>query len=214
MRRILAVLSFPMLLAACGAEPVWAPDEQVAAAAYRPVNEPPSITLYTAVNNRSNDGAHSGMMINASQRVVFDPAGTWWHRTAPERNDVHYGFTPGLERLYLDYHARETYRVVEQKIVVSPEVAERALQLAEAYGAVPKAMCANSTSSILSQLPGFESVGSSFFPAKVMRSFGELPGVQVRTYIDTDPDDNSTRLQGQKSQGMYVVEGYAPSPNT
>lgn len=213
MRRIIAVISFPILLAACGAEPVWAPDEAVAAAAYRPAAEPPSITLFTMVNNRSDEGAHSGLMINASQRVVFDPAGTWWHRTVPERNDVHYGITPLMEQFYLDYHARETYRVVAQTVVVSPEVAERALQLVQARGAVPKAFCANSVSATLRELPGFEGVGRSFFPGKIMDRFAEVEGVEAVTYFDSDPHDHAAKLtSGQKSTNLYQVPGYAPKP--
>lgn len=207
MRRLLVAIALPLLLAACGAESVWAPDEAVAAAAYRPAGEAPSITLYTAINNRSEEGGHSSLMINASQRVVFDPAGTWWHRTVPERNDVLYGMTPQMERFYLDYHARVTYRVVEQKIIVSPEVAEMALQLVEANGAVPKAMCANSVSGILSQLPGFESISRTYYPRKISNQFTQLPGVQTRTYFDDDADDNSARLSGQQSDGFRVVEG-------
>ena len=111
MRHWIACLLVPALLAGCGAEPVWAPDEAVTRAAYRDTENPPSITLFTVLNNRSGEGAHSALMINASQRVIFDPAGTWWHRTAPERNDLHYGITPTMLKFYIDYHARETYHV-------------------------------------------------------------------------------------------------------
>ena len=55
---------------------------------------------------------------------------------------------------YIDYHARETYDVVEQTVYVSPEVAELVLARVKAYGAVPKAMCTNATSSILRGDPG------------------------------------------------------------
>ena len=34
---------------------------------------PPRIFLYTLVNNDSGAGAHSVLVINASQRVIFDP---------------------------------------------------------------------------------------------------------------------------------------------
>ena len=155
---------------ACGAEPVWAPDEAVARARYVS-GEPPSITLYTVVRKRGNEGAHSGLMIDGSQRVMFDPAGTWHHPTVPERNDLHYGITERMRKFYIDYHARETYDVIEHKIYVSPAVAEAAIRRAEAYGAVNKAFCGSSVSDILRGLPGFETMPSTFFPNRIMRAF-------------------------------------------
>ena len=114
LRAVLALLAL-LTLAACGAEPKWAPEEQVQAARY--VHDgPPAITLFTVINNRSNAGAHSGLMINGSERIMFDPAGTWQHPRIPERNDVHYGITPRIVNFYIDYHARETYRVIEQTV--------------------------------------------------------------------------------------------------
>jgi hypothetical protein len=70
--------------------------------------------------------------------------------------------------------------------IVTPEVAELALQRALAYGAVPKAQCATATSSVLRGLPGFSSIPSTLGPKKVMRAFGELPGVTERVITDND----------------------------
>ena len=142
MRRLLICLCLPLLLAACGAEPVWAPDDAVARARFVS-GEPPSITLFTVVRKNGGEGAHSGLMIDASQRVMFDPAGTWHHPTVPERNDLHYGITEQMRKFYIDYHARETYDVIEYRLPVSAEIAEMALRRAEAYGAVNKAFCGN-----------------------------------------------------------------------
>ena len=142
LRAVLAFLAL-LTLAACGAEPVWAPEERVQAARY--VHDGPNaITLFTVINNRSNAGAHSGLMINDSERIMFDPAGTWNHPRIPERNDVHYGITPRIVDFYIDYHARETFRVVEQTIVVSPGVADLVARRVKEYGAVPMAQCARS----------------------------------------------------------------------
>lgn len=198
MRGALILVLLPLFLAGCGAEPVWAPDEQVEAAVYRDAS-PTSITLFTMVNNRSNEGAHSGLMINASQRVIFDPAGSWWHRTAPERNDVHYGFTPTMQQFYTDYHARETYRVVMQTVEVPPEVAEQALARVEAYGAVPRAMCGISTSRVLKGLPGFEDMPSRLYPGRIMNAFAKLEGVETEVIYQEDADDNASVLAAQQS---------------
>lgn len=176
-------------LSACAATSVYAPQGAVDAARY--VAAPPtSITLYTVINNRSGAGAHSGLLINASQQVMFDPAGTFQHPRVPERNDVHYGMTPRIVNFYIDYHARETFRVIEQTVVVSPGVAELVKQRAEAHGAVPKAQCSNSISAILNGVPGFESLGSTWYPKKLSDAFGKLPGVKSRTITDDSADKN------------------------
>ena len=122
MRRLifcLAALFALLSLSACGAPSVWASDKSVQEAAY--VHDgPPMVTLFTVISKQSGNGAHSGLLINGSQRVMFDPAGTWQHPKLPERNDLHYGITPKMEAFYIDYHARETYDVIKQDIVVSP----------------------------------------------------------------------------------------------
>ncbi len=189
MPRIFLSLAALLFLAACGAQSKWAPDDFVAAKRY--VHDgPPTLTLFTVISNRSGAGAHLGLMINGSQRVLFDPAGTFQHPNIPERNDVHYGITPAVVDFYIDYHARITHHVVRQDLVVSPEVAEQAIRLVEAYGAVPKAFCTKSITDILRQLPGFESIPSTFFPKKAMEAFGRLPGVTTQTFYDDDPEEN------------------------
>lgn len=201
MRRLVIALALPLFLANC-AEPVWAPDEEVARARYVST-EPPSITLFTVVRRLGDEGAHSGLMINGSQRVIFDPAGTWTHPEAAERNDLHYGMTPRMKQYYIDYHARETFDMYEQVVVVSPEVAELAIKRAAENGAVGKALCGNSISAILGDVPGFESVGKSYFPKAIMRDFAKLPGVVTYKYIDDDPTTTkplvAVRVQGPES---------------
>ncbi|HQY43443.1 MAG TPA: hypothetical protein PK450_04625 [Paracoccaceae bacterium] len=195
MRRLLIALCLPFFLSAC-AEPVWAPDEAVARARYVS-EEPASITLFTVVRKLGGEGAHSGLMINGSQRIMFDPAGTWHHPTVPERNDVHFGITPRMKQFYIDYHARETYDVYEQTVLVSPAVAELALRRVQENGAVGKALCGNAISSVLRDIPGFESVGKSFFPKKIMNAFGALPGVVTVVHDDSDADNNQALLATQ-----------------
>ncbi len=190
MIRLVFALMALVSVAACGApESKFASDEAVAAARYVH-SGPPSITLFTVLATRDGSGAHSGLMINGSQRVMFDPAGTWHHPRLPERNDVHYGMTPKMVSFYIDYHARETFDVIEQTVIVSPGVAQLVMQKAIAYGAVPKTQCTNSISAILSDVPGFESLPRTWFPAKYMEAFKKLPGVTYRKYTDTDADKN------------------------
>lgn len=189
MRRIILSLFLLLGLTACAAESKWAPAEEVARARYVH-GGPPTITLFTVVSNSSDNGGHAGLLINGSQRILFDPAGTWYHPQIPERNDVHYGMTENAVDFYIDYHARVTWRVYRHDLVVSPAVAEKAIQLAEAYGAVPKAMCTQAVTSILRDLPGFESIPRTLFPTTAMAAFEKLPGVTEQVFRDNDPDDN------------------------
>lgn len=188
MRRLWLVVVLPVLLAACGAEPIWAPEEQVQAALHRH-DGPPALTLYTVISNRSGGGAHSALMVNSTHRAIFDPAGTFKHPVLPERNDVHFGITERARELYIDYHARETYHVVEQTIAVTPEQAALAMRLIQENGAVPKAMCSSSVTNILRQVPGFETIPQSMFPKKPMEAFGALPGARTVKFYDDSPDN-------------------------
>jgi hypothetical protein len=195
--RILCGLVVALAFAACGADSKWAPQEQVDAMRF--VAGPPTyITLYTVVNTRTGSGAHSAILVNASERVIFDPAGTWYHPKLPERHDVHFGMSDKAVAFYLDYHTRITYNTIEQTIYVSPEVAELVLARVKAYGAVPKAMCTQATSSILRGVPGFESLPQTFYPRKLSEAFGRLPGVTTRVVTDDDADDNHGVLMRQR----------------
>ncbi len=190
MWRLLLALMVPFLLSGC-AEPVWAPEEEVQRAIYRH-DAPPSITLITIVSNRSGAGGHSSLLVNGSQRVIFDPAGTWKHPMLPERNDVHFGMTPSAVDFYIDYHARETFHVVSQDVPVSSEVAEIALRRVQDYGPVGKAFCSNATTDILRSIPGFETTPRSFSPKKAMEYFDTKPGVKRSVVYDDSPANNAT----------------------
>ena len=199
-RLALSILAL-VTLAACGAESVYAPDDVVARAAYVDPG-PKTITLYTVINNRSQEGAHSALLINGSQRVLFDPAGSWFNRHAPERNDVIFGMTPTLESFFDDYHARETFRVRKQTVVVTPEQAEIAIQRALQAGPVPQARCAWSTSDVLRGVPGFESIPRVLSPKKLSKSFAKLPGIIEDVKIrDDDPDERGALLNTQNTGG-------------
>lgn len=194
LRRAFAGLAL-LALAACGSADTR-PDasfEAVSRAAYTH-SAPPALTLFTMINNRSGAGAHTSLMINGSQRVIFDPAGTVRLSAVPERGDVLYGINPAVADFYARAHARETYHVVVQRIEVSPQVAEQALQLAINNGSVNSGMCTASTSALLRQLPGFGSVTSTWFPKKLMDSFETLPGVQTTKIFENDDDDKGVAI--------------------
>lgn len=192
-RRLLAALCLPLALAACGAESVWAPDEEVQRAAYRH-DAPPSVTLITVISNRNNSGAHTALLVNGSQRVIFDPAGTFKHPHLPERNDVVYGITPAALDFYIDYHARETFHVVSQEVPVTPDVAEAALAAVQNYGAVPKAFCSSATANVLRATPGFQDAPNGFSPKALMQVVATKPGVKETVVYDDSPADNKYLL--------------------
>ncbi|GGD23428.1 hypothetical protein [Sinisalibacter lacisalsi] len=191
MRRITILLITLLGLSACAMpDPVWAPDEAVDRARVSSSGAP-TLTLFSVINVKSGNGGHSGLLVSApSERVLFDPAGSFQHPRLPERHDVLHGMTDAAVDFYIDYHSRESWRVVRQEISVPAAVAEQALALAKANGPVPNAFCTNSITAILSELPGFESIRSTMFPENLQADFAKLPGVSTREYHDNDPDNN------------------------
>lgn len=193
MKRRTFILSAPLAITACGPvlrEEVLAPQSAIDRVAVTSPG-PRRLSLLTMKNVRSGSGAHTAMIIKASQTVLWDPAGTFGHETIPERNDVHFGITQQLEDIFISFHARETYYVVVQEVDVSPEVAEMALRLVMDNGPTPKAACARHTSRIIHKLPGFETVGNTFFPNSLEKQFAEIPGVRTRVVREDDDDDKS-----------------------
>ena len=197
-RTVLCLLAFLSLTACAGINQDFASDAEVQAARFT-AEGPSSITLFTVVSTRNGSGAHSGLLINGSERVMFDPAGSWFNRSIPEQGDVHYGMTNQAVAMYIDYHARETFRVVEQTVEVPTSVANIAIARAKAYGAVPQAQCANSISTILSGVPGFEGLRKTWYPNKYSEQFELLPGVKTRVINDDDADEHSALLAQQAS---------------
>lgn len=185
MKRIFAGLAIATILAGCANDTgVDSTPEEVAQAVYRAPGT--TLTLITVVNNRTGAGGHTGLLVNASQQVIFDPAGSFRDERVVERGDVLYAMSPKWVRAYQSAHARAAYHVMTQEITVTPEQAERALQLVRSNGAVPGAFCANSTSAILAQIDGFESIKSTFYPVKLAEQFAQLPGVRTQRYYEDD----------------------------
>lgn len=192
--RLIAAFLLMALVAACATAPdiPYASDERVKASAYRAPG-PDTLTVFTMVNNGSGKGAHSAVMINASQRVIFDPAGSFQNARVPEQEDVLYGVTPAVLAGYKSAHARSTFHVVSQTFEVTPQQAETALRLATTNGAVPKAFCADATSSLLRRVPGFGDIDQTMFPTKLMNQLAARPDVTEEKYFE---DDEGTITDG------------------
>ena len=75
MRLTLTCVALLAALSACSAIAPSASDEEIAAVAFRN-DGPASVTLMTVINTSSGSGAHSALLIDGPQRVIFDPAGT------------------------------------------------------------------------------------------------------------------------------------------
>ena len=188
----LALLLSLLILTACGgpAEQRWASDAVMSQHLYRP-DGPPELRLFTVVSTENGSGAHSALLITTPrERILFDPAGSFQLSFAPERNDVHFAMSPRALAVYIDYHARESFDVVEQRLPVTAAQAEQVAALAKAYGAVPKAQCSVSVNRILQQVPGFEAMRVTYFPNQTRARFATLPGVVERVITDASADQS------------------------
>jgi hypothetical protein len=131
-RSVVLACAAAITLAGCAERTPQASDAEMARLSHVSADAP-SLTLVTSISNRSNAGAHSALIINGAERVVFNPSGSWQHPQAPEQGDFHRNFSPAMEDWFFDYYARDTFRIRAQTIEVSPEVAAQALDAARRY---------------------------------------------------------------------------------
>lgn len=185
MTRLFLVLAAVAALAGCGAKNAdyVQPSADMATGHYV-AGGPPSLTLITIRANDTGKGAHTALLINGSEQVIFDPAGSFRHAQIRREGDVLIGISPAFWQGYISMHARATHHVDTQTVIVSPEVAEKALALAYQRGAVPAAYCARSTSSLLQQLPGFEGIRTHWFPTELEENFTAVTGVKPSSYYE------------------------------
>ncbi len=181
-------------LAGCADNPPNATGAEVARRAYVPDRDP-SITLVTVRDVRSDGGAHTGLILRGSQVVIYDPAGSFRHPDVPEIDDMLFGVTPTIERVYVDYHVRPTHWMTLQEMPVSRAKADEVIRLARSSGRAMQAACATKTSAILRQA-GFD-VGRTWFPKRLMREFGALPGVETRRIDMGNVDTNHNVIFGR-----------------
>ena len=128
----LGALLLAALVTAC-AQFSNSPPEEIARARYVS-DEEPYVALVTMIHRRNENGAHTALVVNGSQVVIYDPAGSFEHSQVPENDDVLYGITPELKSVYINYHARNTTYVREQRVPVSREFADAVISRMEAQG--------------------------------------------------------------------------------
>ena len=181
----LACILCAAVLAGCAEKGKESPQTQIEAATYAHSGQP-KLTLITMINNRTGAGAHTALLVQGNQSVIFDPAGSFEHAQIPERGDVLYGMSPTWIQIYKSAHARSNFHVVSQEFNVTPAQAARAMQLIQARGSVPSAQCAYATSALLKQVPGFQSIQQGYYPLKLMEQAEQLSGVKTTRYYEDD----------------------------
>ena len=185
----LAVGLFLMVSACTTQDVVYAPDIEVQSKAYVHGGQP-TVTLLTMINNATGSGGHSAVMINGSQRVMYDPAGRFKDPRVAERYDVLYGVTPEVLQRYNSFHSRKTHHVLIQELPVSLATANAVIQSALQQGNSPDALCANNTAHLLSRVPQFANIRKTFFPKALAENFGRFPGVVTQRYYEQDEGQN------------------------
>lgn len=184
MRRLILALAALGALAGCARNDDYVqPDPGMARGPYHD-GGPAALTLVTVQANDTGNGAHTALLINGSEQVIFDPAGSFRHPTIRREGDVLVGISPAFWQGYTSMHARPTHHVELQRVEVPEDVANRALALAYETGAVPSAHCAQSTSALLRQLPGFEEIPRTFFPNRLEAAFEDVTGVAATSYYE------------------------------
>lgn len=182
-------------LSGCAAEHVRAPQDEIAAARYMSP-EPPYVALLTTIKTPSGNGYHSALLVNGAQKAIYDPAGTFTHKDAPEFEDVHFGYRPEVARVYRAYHTRDNYALMIQRLPVSRAFADQVLARMLRQGASPKAHCTINTAEILQDFPAFGDIPRTYWPGTLRDAFARLPGIE--TEIDTGDSYNVVRVKVER----------------
>ena len=191
MRALTAVLLLGLSLFAAGCagnSGTALPAEISAAAAHLPA--PASVSLITMVNDRTEFGEHSALLINGSQQIIYDPAGSFRHSQLPRRDDVVYGITPRYADYYNSYHARFGYYVKVQTLEISREQADAMIAAAQAKGHVPKLFCATAISDVLNDFPQFADIPVTVFPGAIMKRVARIEAVDTTIIREDDIGQN------------------------
>jgi len=193
----IVALGCALVLAGCEIYEPASPEE-ISRARYVS-EEPPSVTLISMVSNRTGRSAHSALLINGSERVLYDPAGTFTHPDLPRRGDIHYGMTPRYLDYYERYHARHSHHVHSQTVYVSRATADQVLANAQARGPTPKLLCNTAVAAVLRPVPPFTGISGSISPEPARRDFAQIPGVAESFVYGDDP--GQTRVWETEAAG-------------
>ena len=183
------LLGMSLFVAGCAGNRGTAPAEEISAAQFSNP-DPAFISLITMVNSNSEFGEHSALLINGSQQIIYDPAGSFRHSELPRRDDVVYGITPRYADYYNSYHARFGYYVKVQTLEISREQADAMIATAQARGHVPKLFCATAISDVLNDFPQFADIPVTFFPGAIMKRVARIEAVDTVIIREDDIGQN------------------------
>ena len=183
------LLGLSLFITGCASNSGTAPAEEISAAQFsNPA--PASVALITMVNSNSEFGEHSALLINGSQQIIYDPAGTFRHSELPRRDDVVYGITPRFASYYNSYHARFGYYVKVQTLEISREQADAMIVASQARGHVGKLFCASAVSDVLNDFPQFSHIPVTFFPGAIMKRVAQNEAVDTLIIREDDIGQN------------------------
>ncbi len=163
---------------------------EVIAASHYVSGEPPSLTVVNMRNVGSDASEHTGLLINGSEQVLFDAAGNYRHPRSPRAGDVHYGVTPTIFQSYKSFHARSDYYLTIQTLPLTLEQADALIARAKQQGPTRQMFCADGTSDVLQDIPGFSDMKRTMFPSVIERYFDNYPGVTKTTFYESDTGKN------------------------
>ncbi len=143
---------------------------------------PPQITLFTFVYEPIDFHWHSGLMISAGERILYDPAALWNDRPRRRHRDVRYGFCDERLANYMQRVVGRSRHVIIQSVEVPAEVAQAALEIAVSRQPRIYGTCASSITTLLRELPGFEDIPRVVFPVNLMEAFADIPGVRTTRF--------------------------------
>jgi hypothetical protein len=188
MLRIVIGLVLLVGLSACTDQTSASPE--IVAANHFVSGDAPSLTVVNMKNVGSDASEHTGLLINGSEQVLYDPAGNFRHPRAPRAGDVHYGVTPTIFQSYKSFHARSDYYLTVQTVPLTLEQADALIARAQQQGPTRQMFCADSVASVLQDVPGFTDVNRTMFPASIQKYFAKYPGVTTTTFYETDEGKN------------------------
>ncbi|MEX0970096.1 MAG: hypothetical protein WD046_06595 [Paracoccaceae bacterium] len=191
MPKLLLALVLLAGLSACATNRTTATQAEITAVRHVET-APPFVALLTMVNSKSDFGEHSALVINGSQMVIYDPAGSFEEgRVGLVRaEDVLYGVTPDLVGYYNSYHARHGYYVRMQQVNISPEEADALIAGVQARGAVSQLQCGTAVSDVLNDLPRFSTIRTTILPGGIMRRMAQIEGVESTDIVESDSGQN------------------------
>ncbi len=188
MLRVIVGLAVLAALSACTDQTSASPE--VIAANHFVSGEAPSLTIVNMKNVGSDASEHTGLLINGSEQVLFDPAGNYRHPRAPRAGDVHYGVTPTIFQSYKSFHARSDYYLTIQTLPLTLAQADALIARAQKQGATRQMFCAVTVADVLSDEPEFANMHRTMFPSAIERYFANYPGVTTTTFYESDLGKN------------------------